>query len=65
MARSHCGCIDCWYFGVERDGKFYCLLDTKREYPLPKCTQRMCFMKLDDGRQAWLSMFDKPSRRGR
>ena len=54
-------CDDCFYFGEEYEGAFYCAFDTEHTHPMDIDASSACFMK-QDGVRAWLSMFDKPRR---
>ena len=55
-------CGDCFYFGEEHEGAFYCAFDTEHTHPLNIDAERECFMK-QSGLKRWRSMFDKPDRR--
>ena len=57
------GCGDCFYFGAEHEGAFYCAFDTEHTRPMDIDADFVCFMKREDGRLAWRSMFDKPHRK--
>lgn len=55
------GCVDCFYFGEEYGGKFYCAYDKERVYPMKEEPHTGCFMKDDTGRYKWFSIWEKPS----
>ena len=56
-------CDDCFYFGEEHEGAFYCAFDTEHTHPMDIDAGPSCFMK-QDGLRRWLSMFDKPRKEG-
>ena len=55
------GCVDCFYFGAEYRGKFYCAYDKDRVYPMKEEPRTGCFMKDEAGRYKWFSIWGKPS----
>ena len=59
------GCVDCFYFGAEYRGKFYCAHDKERVHPMKEEPRTGCFMKDEAGRYKWFSMWEKPSERRR
>ena len=56
-------CVDCFYFGVEHEGCFYCAHDKDFTRPMAEEPRTGCFMKDEDGKVMWLSMWEKPSAR--
>ena len=56
------GCDDCFYFGEEYEGAFYCAFDSEHTHPLDIDANCMCFMK-QGGLKRWRSIFDKPRRK--
>ena len=57
-------CEDCFFFGVERNGKLYCAHDKTYSHPI-KAPNLQCFMRFRDGQVMWLSMYNKPSASGK
>ena len=53
------GCDDCFYFGEEHEGAFYCAFDTGHTHPMDIDADLGCFMKREDGQLAWRSMYEK------
>lgn len=56
------GCDDCFYFGEEYEGAFYCAFDKEHAYPQDIDAECPCFMK-QDGERLWHSMFEKPRKK--